>query len=331
VRRAANVLVVAAVAAALLAAAAGAEPIELRASSVAFSEQEIEGKPNVGKLAFRGALHLTSPDARFGGLSGLIATPRGETLIAVSDKGHWLTMQPRYGVGGMLVGIGAAGEIGALIDPRGNPARRGLVDAEEIALTPDGIAVAFEGAHRIWRYPWPRGAAPFALPPVPLGQPQGLERAPGNEGIEAMASLADGRLFVLAEGLRLSDGEFAGWVSAGAPHSAWHPVGWRPHGRFVPTGAAVLPSGDVLVLERRFSWLGGFASRLARVTPAAIVPGARLLGEEIAVLQTPLVHENFEAVAAAARDGETLIYLLSDDNYTPLLQRTLLAMFALVR
>jgi hypothetical protein len=328
VRRRASVLVVAV---ALLAAVARAEPIELRASPVAFSEQEMAGKPIVGKLEFRGALHLTSPDSRFGGLSGLIAMPRGETLVAVSDKGHWLTMQPRYGAGGVLAGIGAAGEIGALIDPRGNAVRRGLIDAEDIALTPDGIAVAFEGAHRIWRYPWPRGAAPFALPPVPLGQPPGLERAPGNKGIEAMASLADGRLFALAEGLHFSDGDFAGWVSAGAPHSAWHPIGWRPHGQFVPTSATVLPSGDVLVLERRFSWLGGFASRLARVAPAAITPGARLLGEEIAVLQTPLVHENFEAVAAVARGGETLIYLLSDDNFTPVLQRTLLAMFALTR
>jgi hypothetical protein len=98
---------------------------------------------------------------------------------------------------------------------------------------------------------------------------------------------------------------------------------------FVPTGAAVLPTGDVLVLERRFSWIGGLASRISRLAAAEIRPGATLAGREIAVLQTPVLHENFETIAAAARDGETLIYLLSDDNYLPLLQRTLLVMFAL--
>jgi hypothetical protein len=308
---------------------AAAEPVELRSTRVAFSEEEVEAKPIVGRLEFRGALHLTSPDSRFGGWSGLIATARGDMLIAVSDKGYWLTAQPRYGTGGMLEGIAGAGELGALVDPRGNQVRRNLADAEEIALLPDGIAVAFEGAHRIWRYPWPRGAPPFASPPQPLGHPIGLERAPNNKGIEAMTALADGRLFALTEGLYFGEGELQGWLSAGPPHAAWHSVSWRTRGIFLPTGAATLPTGDVLVLERRFSWIGGLGSRLSLVRAATIKPGATLSGEEVAVLQTPLVHENFEAVAAIARDGETLVYLLSDDNYNPVLQRTLLAMFAL--
>jgi hypothetical protein len=314
---------------ALCAVSAAAEPIELRSTRVAFSEEEVEAKPIVGRLEFRGALHLTSPDSRFGGWSGLIVTARGDTLIAVSDKGYWLTARPRYGAGGMLEGISAAGDLGALVDPRGNQVRRGFADAEEIALLPDGVAVAFEGVHRIWRYPWPTGASPFASPPQSLAQPVGLERAPNNKGIEAMTALADGRLFALTEGFYFGEGELQGWLSSGPPHASWHSITWLTRGIFVPTGAATLPTGDVLVLERRFSWIGGLGSRLSLVRAAAIKPGATLSGEEIAVLQTPLLHENFEAVAAVARDGETLVYLLSDDNYNPVLQRTLLAMFAL--
>ena len=47
------------------------------------------------------------------------------------------------------------------------------------------------------------------------------------------------------------------------------------------------------------------------------------------MLRPPLIFDNFEGIAArSGAGGETLIYLLSDDNFNPL-QRTLLLMFAL--
>lgn len=54
-----------------------------------------------------------------------------------------------------------------------------------------------------------------------------------------------------------------------------------------------------------------------------------LRGRELAVLDAPLVIENFEAIAVRrCADGETLLYLLSGDNCHAL-QRTLLLMSAL--
>ena len=57
--------------------------------------------------------------------------------------------------------------------------------------------------------------------------------------------------------------------------------------------------------------------------------GAPIVGEELAQIGSPLAPDNFEGVAARrASDGRTLIYLLSDDNFSILL-RTVLFVFAL--
>ena len=65
------------------------------------------------------------------------------------------------------------------------------------------------------------------------------------------------------------------------------------------------------------------------VAPAAIRAGGEMAGEELAEWSPPLTSDNFEGIAVRRNDsGETLIYIVSDDNFSPL-QRTLLLMFAL--
>jgi hypothetical protein len=62
---------------------------------------------------------------------------------------------------------------------------------------------------------------------------------------------------------------------------------------------------------------------------APIAPGARLEAEELALLRRPLSVDNFEGVACRLGPrGESLIYLVSDDNFSAT-QRTLLLQFAL--
>ena len=56
-------------------------------------------------------------------------------------------------------------------------------------------------------------------------------------------------------------------------------------------------------------------------------PGARLEAENLAEIRFPLNVDNFEGIETRrGPGGETLIYVISDDNYNPL-QRTLLMMF----
>ena len=94
--------------------------------------------------------------------------------------------------------------------------------------------------------------------------------------------------------------------------------------------AALLPGGDLLLLERKVqldrrlcaSACGG--SRWAQIKPGALVDGPVLfevdLGYEIDNMEGLSVHRS--------ADGETVLTLVSDDNFSPI-QRTLLLQFTL--
>ena len=237
--------------AAWLVAAAAAEPLAVSTRPVALHPEDASVL-GVGALRYRGGLDLRSADPRFGGLSALAVDRSGRRLLALTDKGHWVDLVAVYGADGNLAGIGEA-RIGALGDlVAGSIAGTPFGDAESIAPTRDGFAVGFESRHRIWHYRR-NGATGLGRPRV-LGPPRGLRRAPSNGGIEALATLADGRLFALTEEHGAGEGYLRAWIGAGRD---WRRLRYRRTGRFVPTGAATMANGDVLVLERRFTWIGG--------------------------------------------------------------------------
>ena len=279
---------------------------------------EREGVRETGLLRLEAGFALSSSDPRFGGLSGLWLEPGGRTLIAVSDRGVAWSVELEHDEADRLVGFGRwrAAELAQLPEDVGR-------DAE--ALTGDGqggLVVAYEGRHRLRRYP----QGDLAATPVALPVPDALALRPGNAGIEALATLDDGSLLALSEGLRDGRG-LLGWRigEAGA-----EPLHYVPAPDFVPTGAD--RAGDVLyVVERRFSWLGGFGTRIAALPAEQARAGAVFEGAELARLERPLISDNFEGIAARpAADGRVLLYVLSDDNFIPL-QRTLLLQFSLPR
>lgn len=302
-------------------------PVRIDARAVPFHTTEPH-REVAGRLRFRGGLALRSPDARFGGLSGLHVSPDGREMTAITDKGHWIRATLRHDADGRLVGV-ADGRIGALRDDTGRVVfGTRLHDAEALARSPEGFAVAFEGVHRVWLYADGPDGAPFAGRVRALPQPPGAAAARRNGGIEALAALPDGRLVALTEDLAAGPSELRGWIAG--RDGPWRSFAWPRTGQFAPSDATALPDGDLLVLERRFSFAGGFAIRLVRVAAAALRPGATVSGEEIGTIAPPFTMDNFEGVAArrGAR-GETLIYLVVDDNFHPL-QRTLLFMLELL-
>ena len=305
---------------------AAAEPLDLRARPVALDPED-RARSVVGALEYRGGVVLSSRHHHFGGLSGLDVSPDGARMTAVSDRGYWITARLIYDDGGRLVGVADAA-IHKMVNNRGRPLILGWGDAEDIARLADGrLAVSFEVHHRVLLYPGDgaRGdsrARPLAMPPD-------LNEAPSNGGIEALAALTGGRLLAVTEELRDGAGGVRGWLLS-PDGAAAHPIGYRLEGSFHPVSFATLPGGDVLALERRFNFIGGFGARLTRIDGAAIKPGATLAGREIARLDPPLTVDNFEAVAVRrAADGSIRVYLLSDDNFR-LLQRTLLLQFRLL-
>jgi hypothetical protein len=301
-----------------------AEPPRVEVIPVQLDPTEPQ-RVRLGGVTFRGGLELRSADARFGGLSALSVSGDGTHLTAISDQGHWLEARLTHDGTGRLTGfelleIGPVrGLDGGLLLGKQNQ------DAESLAILSDGsVLVGFERQHRLWRFP----PAPRALGgrPTPVPTPSGLALAPNNGGLEAMTALADGRVLALAEEL-VDDGQIRGWVGR---DGAWEPLAYRISGRPRPTGAALMPSGDVVVLERSYVPSTGNLIRLKRIAQADIVPGAVLDGPILAELQRPLSVDNFEGVACrAGGDGQSLVYIVSDDNFSST-QRTLLFLFAIV-
>jgi hypothetical protein len=96
------------------------------------------------------------------------------------------------------------------------------------------------------------------------------------------------------------------------------------------TDAALIPGGDVLILERYFSWLGALKMRIRRIALAEMKPGALVDGTVLIEADGANEIDNMEGIdVQRGAGGETLVTVLSDDNFFGL-QRTLLLRFALI-
>jgi hypothetical protein len=306
---------------------AAAGSVAVRASPVPLNPKD-PGQRVVGRLEYRGGLHLVSDDPRFGGLSSIQVQPDGERVVGVSDEGWWLSAR-LVRRRGFLEGV-ADVEMGPLLGPDGKaPVGKDSRDAESLAILPDGgFVVGFEREHRLLRYP-PGTGRPDGIP-VPLPSPPGLEKAPLNGGVEALVALRGGGLLALTE-YWIERDQVVGWMDE---PDGWRRLGLRFEGALRPSDATALPRGDLLVLERAYSPERGIVSvRIRQVARGTIRPGSSLGGRLVADLAPPLTLDNFEGIAAFRdRGGEIRVCLVSDDNFDPAeRQRTLLLEFALRR
>jgi hypothetical protein len=306
--------------------APAAESVAVRAVPVELNPENPR-QTGVGRLRFRGGLWLSSEDKRFGGFSSLRILDRdGERrLLAVSDEGRWLSAQLVHDETGMLTGLSGA-EMGVLLDPQGQPlGPKDVSDAESLAVLPDGsFVVGFEHQHRLWRYAGGTGRPEGPATVVP--PPPSLEKAPPNGGLESLVALASGRLLALTEFWVQGD-RIRGWFDG---PDAWAPLSYRFAGAYRPSDAALLPSGDLLVLERAYNPQRGVvginfrAVEVRRLKKGATVPSL-LVGQ----LAPPLLLDNFEGLDCRPEPGgKAALYVISDDNFNRE-QRTLLLKFTL--
>lgn len=311
----------------------GITTIEVSGRRLESYQRGLAGSKRFGRLEFRGGLVLTSPDERFGGFSGLVLAPDGRRMLAVSDQGHWLAAEIAY-TGAAPSGIEKA-RMGPILALNGRPLKRKRdADAEELALlsgTPTrGTAlVAFERNRRIARHPIVNGV--LGKPTGLVTLPPGARRTKSNTGLEAMTVLRGGpfrgAILTFAEDLRDANDHHTGWLlGRGAPQQ----LAFKDIGGFALTGAAALEDGSVLILERRFRMSEGVRMRLRHVPATELKPGRVIEGETLILSDMSYEIDNMEAVAVhKAPGGETVVTLMSDDNYNKFLQRNLLLQFTL--
>jgi hypothetical protein len=312
--------------------AAAAGPLALEAVPVPL-DPKAPDRNALDALRYLGGLELLAvDDSRFGGFSGLRISADGVHLLAVSDRGDWLSARLLYDADDRLIGIADAA-----LAPLSRPPGRGTFDVEALEVLPNGaLLIATERVHRLLRYDPPKQVHdPFVLDadrlarlkPKVLAAPEGFAALGGNEGIEALVRLEDGRLLAIEEG---GEGRPAvpaqAWL-IGADGTAAR-LAIRRDANFRPTDAALLPDGDVLLLERRYTAIGGVAARLRGLPQAELVAGAVVEGVVLATLVPPVSVDNMEGLAVRQANGRTLVLLLSDDNFNDW-QRTLLLQFEL--
>lgn len=288
----------------------------IRATPVRFDPGD-PARDRVGRLRWLGGWALRSQDRRFGGFSALGVMGPGR-LVAISDSAI---------VARLTVGHGVAGTVAPL--PAAAGALKQNKDAESLAHDPSGGGwwVGYEGANAIVRYSTALDRREAeARPPAMAGWPP-------NGGPEAMARLPDGRLLVMAEDAPSADGgrDALLFPRDSTADGAATPLRftYRPPPRQSPSGAATLPDGRVLVLNRGVRiGMPPFVATLTIVDPRAIRPGAVVAGTHVATLAPPLTVDNMEGVTVSREGGRTIVWLISDDNFLPF-QRTLLLKFAL--
>lgn len=308
-------------------------PISISARAISGFDRSDGTRVTFGQLTWRGGLVLSSADSRFGGWSGLAVDADGGRLLAVSDAGTWMTASLTY-AGPRLTGIGDA-VIGPIKARDGGRLKRDRDRDAEAVLLSEGslrrgrVVIAFEQNHRIGIFDiGPDGlSAPLRYRPVPAD----ARRMRALKGFEAVAELRGGRrkgaLLAIAEHLKDGSGHHSAWLST---RGGWERLALTDIGGFDPTDAVSLPDGDVIVLERRFRWLEGVKMRLRRIAAHDLAPGAVLQGEVLLEADMGFEIDNMEALSVHKNArGETILSLMSDDNFNGFLQRTVLLQFAL--
>ena len=282
-----------------------------------------------GSLEFRGGLELSADSPDFGGISGLSVATDGQAFVAASDAGLWVTGR-FVETDGHLSGVENAA-IGPILGMSGKTlAAMGRADTESLGLADGKAYVGIEGVNEIWSFPFGQDGMLARGHKEPV--PPGILTLPGNSGLEALTlapagSALAGAIVAISERSGAEDAPTKGFI-IGGPLAGEFLLKRTPP--YDITDIAFLPGGDLLVLERRASLADGFGMRLRRISGADIRPGAVLDGPVLLEAGRESQIDNMEALSVSGgAKGETILTLMSDDNYS-YFQRSLVLRFALV-
>jgi hypothetical protein len=304
--------------------------IEVNARPIASFDPRDHARVRFGSLEYRSGLVLTSSFRGFGGLSAWRLDAKGERFISLSDHGSWFTGRIVY-QGRAMTGL-ADVEAAPLLGPDGKPiTARGWYDSESIALDGSLVYVGLERANEILRYDFSKGFTRARGEVVPT--PAAVRKLPRNKGLEALVMVPKGlalagTLIALSERGLDHNGNLIAFLIGGRTPGQFSV---RRTGDFDISDAVLLPTGQLLVLERKFSWLSGVGIRIRSVPLTSVAPGAVVDGPAIFEADLGYEIDNMEGIDAhVTPEGETVLTMVSDDNFS-LIQRTLLLQFTLAQ
>jgi hypothetical protein len=164
-----------------------------------------------------------------------------------------------------------------------------------------------------------------------LKLPKAVAKGPSNQELEAIGRFASGPLagsmLAISELNKDENGDIRAWIWGGKKAFSFS---IKQYEDYAITDLAILPDGDVLTVERSFSAtsLPGMAVR--RIKTEDIVADGAVAPTLIFSGRMPFYRiDNMEGIAVSKLNGETRVTIISDNNYRPQFQRTLLLQFAL--
>jgi len=307
-----------------------AEPvsIEVNARPIPLFEPRDRTRVRFGALEYRSGLSLTSSYRGFGGLSAIRLDPKGERFLSLSDKGGWFTGRIVYS-GRAMAGL-ADVEAAPILGPDGRPiTARGWYDTESIARDGSLVYVGLERVNQVLRFDFSKGLTRSRGEVVPL--PPAARRLPNNKGLEALVVVPKGQplagtLIAMSERGLDANGDLIAFL-VGGPSPGQFSIHRTEN---FDISDAVLLADDLLILERKFSWLGGLGIRIRRLPLKSVAPRALVDGPTVFQADLSQEIDNMEGIDAhVTPEGDTVLTMISDDNFS-LLQRTLLLQFRLV-
>src|SRR6516162_5191349 len=302
--------------------------ITIAAQAITSFDLRDSSRRQFGGLEFRGGLVLRSSFKHFGGISAIRVVPNGTNFIALSDKGWWLRGSILYD-GPQPIAIADA-EMAPMLGPDGRPlAARGWYDTESIAQDGGTLYVGIERVHQIVRFDYEKDG--LLARGYPIDLPRAVRSLPSNKGLEALVFIPSehplaGTLIAISERGLDREGNIKAFL-IGGPGPGSFMV--KRTGDYDISDAAVLAPDDLLVLERKFNWSSGLAIRIRRIALADVRAGALVDGPALIDADLRQEIDNMEGLSIhRGAAGESILTLISDDNFLPL-QRTLLLQFAL--
>jgi hypothetical protein len=307
--------------------------IDIQATPIASFDRHDPAKTRFGALEFRGGLVLTSKYPAFGGISALNIEPDGARFLAITDNGSWLRGRILY-QDGKPAGIADA-EMAPILGPDGKPlAARKWYDVEALTQLDGMHYIGIERAEQIVRFNFRRDG--FAARGEVIAVPPDFKTFAYNKSLECLTapprvSALAGNLIVITERSLDSAGNHRAFLID--PNKAADKAERFSVARsddFDVTDCTILPPGDLLLLERRYTPARGPAMRIRRIPLGAIKPGALADGKILIDVDLNYQIDNMEGIAVHRNaQGETIVTLVSDDNFS-FIQRNLLLQFKLV-
>ena len=303
--------------------------IAVAATPIAAFDNRDPTRTRFGALEFRGGLALTSSYEPFGGISALHVEPDGSHFLALTDNGSWLRGRIVYR-DDKPAGIADA-EMAPMLAWDGHPlAAHHWFDAESLAEKDGMFYVGIERMEKIVRFDYRRDGLKARGEPIKV--PDDFKTFTFNKSLECLTvppkgSPLAGALIVITERSLDAQGNHRSYILDGDKVARFSVL---RSDDFDVSDCTMLPPADLLLLERRYSLARGVAMRIRRIPLASIKGRATVDGKPLIVADLGYQIDNMEGIAVHRNGaGETIITLVSDDNFS-VLQRNLLLQFALV-